>query len=72
MTRVFDESFDPLMDLQMCKERILHLEQALGEVIKAHNAQVQLTKQIAQQNTEILTQMALQRQYLETFFPPHK
>jgi len=65
MNPLIDPSFDPLMDLQMLKERIMQLEENFARLVQAHNQQGALVRQIAQQNTELLEQMALQRNFLQ-------
>jgi hypothetical protein len=65
MNPLIDPSFDPLMDLQMLKERIMQLEENFARLVQAHNQQGALIRQIAQQNTELLEQMALQRNFLQ-------
>jgi hypothetical protein len=65
MNPLIDPSFDPLMDLQILKERIMQLEINFSQLVQAHNQQSQLIRQVAQQNTELLEQMALQRHFLQ-------
>lgn len=72
MTKLIDPNFDPLLDLEILKQRIIDLEANFARLVDAHNNQSDLVRQIAQQNTELLTQMALQRQYLETFLTAPK
>lgn len=72
MTKMFNNNFDPLMELEIAIQRIGQLESNMAQLIHAHNQQVALVKQIAQQNTDILTQMAMQRQYIDTFLASHK
>jgi hypothetical protein len=69
---MFNNNFDPLTELEIAVKRIGQLESNMAQLIHAHNAQVALVKQIAEQNTDILTQMALQRQYIDTFLAPNK
>ena len=72
MTKMFNNDFDPLTELEIAVQRINQLEQHMATLIKAHNGQVALVQQIAQQNTDILNQMSLQRQYIDTFLAPNK
>lgn len=72
MTKMFNHDFDPLTELEIAIQRINQLENNMAQLIKAHNGQVALVQQIAQQNTDILNQMSLQRQYIDTFLAPHK
>ena len=72
MTKMFNNDFDPLTELEIAVQRINQLEHHMATLVKAHNQQVALVQQIATQNTDILTQMSLQRQYIDTFLAPHK
>jgi hypothetical protein len=65
MNPLIDPSFDPLMDLQMLKERLVQLEINFGQLVQAHNQQGALIRQITQQNTELLEQMAWQKHFLQ-------
>ena len=65
MSRIYDDNFDPLLDLQMLKERLVQLEVNFGQLVQAHNQQGALIRQIAQQNTELLEQMAWQKHLLQ-------
>jgi hypothetical protein len=69
---MFSNDFDPLTELEIAVQRINQLENHMATLIKAHNAQVALVQQIATQNTDILHQMSLQRQYIDTFLAPNK
>ena len=58
---MIDPNFDPLSDLEQLKAQSIQHEHHLNELgkmfeqlVKAHNAQAQLIKQITQQNTELL------------------
>jgi hypothetical protein len=58
---MIDPNFDPLSDLEQLKAQSIQHEFQLNELgkmfeqlVKAHNAQAQLIKQITQQNTELL------------------
>jgi hypothetical protein len=53
------------MDLQMLKERLVQLEINFGQLVQAHNQQGALIRQITQQNTELLEQMAWQKHFLQ-------
>lgn len=60
-----DPSFDPLQDLREAQEQIAFLQNELFQLqgnfhrlVQAHNAQSNLVKQIALQNTQLLEQMA--------------
>lgn len=59
-----DPSFDPLQELQDAKEEIAFLKNELFQLqgnfhrlVQAHNAQGNLVKQIAEQNTQLLQTM---------------
>jgi ribosome-binding ATPase YchF (GTP1/OBG family) len=59
-----DPSFDPLEDLRTAQEEVAFLKKELFQLqgnfhklVQAHNAQANLVKQIARQNTELLEQM---------------
>jgi hypothetical protein len=58
---MLNPDFDPLSDLQALKElslqhelHLIELGKMFEQLVKAHNAQAQLIKQITQQNTELL------------------
>jgi hypothetical protein len=65
MNPLIDPAFDPLMDLQILKQRLVDLEINFSQLVQAHNQQGALIKQIAQQNTELLEQMAWQKHFLQ-------
>jgi len=54
MTKLFNPEFDPLLELQILKQRHDQLEANFSRLVDAHNAQGQLIKQVTQQNTELL------------------
>lgn len=54
MDRMFNPDFDPLLELEVTKQRLNQLEANFARLVDAHNAQGALVKQIAQQNTELL------------------
>jgi len=60
-----DPSFDPLEDLRTAQEEIAFLKKELFQLqgnfhrlVQAHNAQANLVKQVAGQNTQLLEQLA--------------
>jgi hypothetical protein len=65
MNPLIDPTFDPLMDLQILKQRLVELEANFAQLVGAHNQQSALIRQIAQQNTELLEQMAFQRHFMQ-------
>ena len=65
MNPLIDPTFDPLMDLQILKQRLVDLEINFSQLVQAHNHQGALIKQITQQNTELLEQMAWQKHFLQ-------
>jgi len=66
--KMYNENFDPLLDLEILKQRLVDLEANFARLVAAHNSHTQLIQQITRQNTELLEQMAIQRQYIDTFF----
>lgn len=65
MNNLIDPNFDPLLDLQILKQRLIDLEANFARLVDAHNNQSQLIKQIAQQNTELLELMSWQKQFIQ-------
>jgi hypothetical protein len=65
MNPLIDPAFDPLMDLQILKQRLVDLEINFAQLVQAHNQQGALIRQITQQNTELLEQMTWQRHFLQ-------
>lgn len=65
--KMIDPDFDPLMDLEILKQRLQQLEANFARLVDAHNNQTQLVKQVAPQNTELLEFMAMQRHMVEAF-----
>jgi hypothetical protein len=72
MNHFVDPSFDPLQDLRTAQEEIAFLKKEVFQLqanfhklVQAHNAQSNLVKQIAGQNTELLEQLAHIHAYRE-------
>lgn len=64
---MINPDFDPLMDLEILKQRLAQLEANFARLVDAHNNQSDLVRQIAQQNTELLEFMAMQKHMAEIF-----
>lgn len=64
---MFNDEFDPLRDLEILKQRLAQLEANFARLVDAHNNQSDLVRQIAQQNTELLEFMAMQKHMAEIF-----
>lgn len=65
MKHFIDPSYDPMQDLQDAKEQIEFLKRELFELqgnfhrlVQAHNAQGNLVRQVAEQNTQLLEQLS--------------
>ena len=64
---MFNPDFDPLLELEVAIQRINQLEANFTRLVDAHNAQGQLVKQIAQQNTELLQMMQSNQNMIKRF-----
>lgn len=68
--RMFEEGEDPYTKLKEMEALVYHhhktirvLENNISELIKAYTAQAQLVKQITEQNTELLQELAVLRSF---------